>query len=287
MTTYTIRAIDFANKNRAIEYLRQHEDYTMFLMGNLQQEGPHLTQAPNSGQFKLLEQGSTILAVFCLCKRGSLLVHMVEADLWLIDPILKSCAEESIDIQGVLAVWDQASMFWQRLKDTGIIRIESYVAKEILYRVELTGRSFAVDHHTRLLTRNDFCRWQELRRTYLSEQTIPNDLSDEEMRIDFARKIKNNIMWGYFAGDELVSIGELNAQTLDLGQVGGVFTLPSYRGRGFAKKLMLRILHDSQQIHHLRKIVIFTDEDNIAARRVYESLEVEVVGSYGMLFGQS
>jgi predicted GNAT family acetyltransferase len=114
---------------------------------------------------------------------------------------------------------------------------------------------------------------------------FPEQGSKEELCKEFQVKVKSKISWGLFSNGKLISIADLNARALDLGQVGGVYTLPEYRKQGFSTAVMRQVMHDAKELHHIRKLIIFTGETNLSARRVYESLGVFPVGYYALLFG--
>ena len=110
--------------------------------------------------------------------------------------------------------------------------------------------------------------------------------SFEEMRSEFLIKVAKQITWGLFEEGKLVAIADLNARFSDLGQLGGVYTIPGYRNRGSCSRLTRHLIHDTKVIHHIRKLIIFTGENNLAARKVYESLGTSHYGYYALLFGE-
>ena len=65
-----------------------------------------------------------------------------------------------------------------------------------------------------------------------------------------------------------------------------VYTLPAHRKQGLSTAVMQQLMLDAKQLHHIRKLIIFTGETNQSARRVYESLGVTPVGNYALLFGE-
>ena len=87
-------------------------------------------------------------------------------------------------------------------------------------------------------------------------------------------------------GSELVSIGQLNTKTDHLGIVGGVYTVPKWRRKGLARMLMNQIIHDCKNKLSLRKLIIFTGEqENLPAQKLYESLGCQKAGYMALLFG--
>lgn len=63
-------------------------------------------------------------------------------------------------------------------------------------------------------------------------------------------------------------------------QVGGVFTPPAFRSRGFARSVVAGALRAAAD-NGTRRAVLFTDSGNTPARRAYESLGFCEIGGYG------
>lgn len=166
-----------------------------------------------------------------------------------------------------------------------IITEDQFVEKDILYRIDLRETTFSPSPRVKVLRAENYQQWKALRMMYLEEYGMPNLLSDDEMESLYIERTKKSIIWGYFLDHTLVSIGDLNALALDLGQVGGVFTHPEHRKKGYSKEVMKKLFYDSKKRHSLRKLIIFTGESNLPARRVYDSLGVESIGHYALFFG--
>jgi hypothetical protein len=45
------------------------------------------------------------------------------------------------------------------------------------------------------------------------------------------------------------------------------------------------MLSDIKKIHKIRKLIIFTGENNLAAQKLYASIGVKQVGHFALLFG--
>jgi GNAT superfamily N-acetyltransferase len=79
-----------------------------------------------------------------------------------------------------------------------------------------------------------------------------------------------------------VAFSGFNARLRDVVQVGGVYTPPALRGRGFARAVvagsLLRVRDEG-----VVRAVLFTERENVAARRAYLALGFRVVGDYGMV----
>ncbi len=283
----TLEPINDSNKQEAIEFLLRHEEYTLFLLSNLSEHGASLIDAPNSGNFKLIRSNGKIVAVFCLTRRSTLLMQTEVVTPQLFDTVLTACQKEPIVLSGVIGEWTACSALWEYLKSKQVITKETLISKEVLYKADLKGHSFEQQQNARQLLPQEYGEWRKLRDHYVKEMGFPDPLTEAQKEEEYFSKIKAKIQWGVFENNTLVTIGDLNAKAQDLGQVGGVFTLPEFRGRGLAKVLMKQIMKDAQLIHNLRSLIIFTDEGNTKARKVYEGLSnVKFVGYYALLFGE-
>jgi RimJ/RimL family protein N-acetyltransferase len=135
------------------------------------------------------------------------------------------------------------------------------------------------------LEAGDFEQWERLNTAYLAELHLPLPAVDEAHEAEFARRTRARWWWGAFSGPELVATVALNAAYGTVGQVGGVYTKPADRKKGIARAAMQLLMRDSQRHHCFAKLILFTGEDNLGARRLYESLRFEATGAFGLLLG--
>src|SRR5262249_29776640 len=80
----------------------------------------------------------------------------------------------------------------------------------------------------------------------------------------------------------LVGCTAFNARLPDSVQVGGVWTPPELRGRGYARAVVAGSLLDARAAG-VERSILFTGLENVPARRVYEALGYRVVGDYGLV----
>jgi RimJ/RimL family protein N-acetyltransferase len=88
--------------------------------------------------------------------------------------------------------------------------------------------------------------------------------------------------WLLFAGAAPVSYAVFNAMLPDIVQVGGVWTPPEFRGRGYARAVVAGSLLAARK-QGVQRAVLFADPANDAARRAYLFLGFRVVGDYGLV----
>jgi ribosomal protein S18 acetylase RimI-like enzyme len=99
---------------------------------------------------------------------------------------------------------------------------------------------------------------------------------------DIARLHARGATWVVTAAGEPVAYSGFNAQLPDIVQVGGVYTPPAHRGRGFARAVVAGSLLDARAAG-ARQAVLFTGKDNEHAQRAYRALGFRVVGDYGVV----
>lgn len=149
-----------SNLNEVLSFLSRYEDTAVFLLGSLNEHGPSATQHLNSGNFKLIRQNKKIICVFCLTRRGNLLVQPELFDP-LFEPILESCNEESISIRGFIGDWEFARSFWEFLKNRNVIKKETFYSKEVNYILTLNEWQKPETKQVRLLSIEDYPKWRK------------------------------------------------------------------------------------------------------------------------------
>ena len=85
-------------------FLEAHIETSLFLLSNLAIYGPHLGENWLSGNYHLVEEDGRIVAVFCLTRRGNLLVQ-AGGRTDLAESILETCESEPIEVCGVVGEW--------------------------------------------------------------------------------------------------------------------------------------------------------------------------------------
>ncbi len=65
-------------------------------------------------------------------------------------------------------------------------------------------------------------------------------------------------------------------------QVGGVWTPPALRRRGYARAVVAASLRDARA-EGVQRAILFTGDTNIAAQKAYRAIGFQGVGDYGLL----
>lgn len=270
----------------ATAFLKHYEDTCQFLIGNLLQYGHILIEHPNSGNYYVIvDDASEIHGVFCLPRRGNVLSQTDYKEDYS-DLILDTLAQEPIKITGSIGDWRIAEPLWRGIRKRYPHIHDEFVSKEILYSLDAKDFPREKSPQVRFLKDTDFTQWAPMRLAFIEESGMRNDLSNEELHRLFVANCVDKRWWGYFEGEKLVSMAALNSSSKEVGQVGGVYTLPPFRSLGLSKITMRHLLSDCKDIHSHRKSILFTDEKNLPAQKVYESLGYRRIGFYGIFFAK-
>jgi predicted GNAT family acetyltransferase len=281
-----IRHVTDSDLDRVRAFLESHVDTSLFLLSTLAALGPRLGHHLNSGNFRRIDEDGQIVAVFCLTRRGNLLVQ-AGGRTDLAEQIFEACETEPLEVRGVVGEWPLAEALWNLLRADPRFEMTHHL-KDVLYRLMLkdTADPVAGSVQVRLLEAADFVQWERLNTAYFAERSLPLQATLEQRRTDFIMRMRSGLWWGAIDDrGELTSIASLNATYGSLGQVGGVYTRPADRRKGLSHAVMQRLIADCRQRLGFEKLVLFTGEDNMSARRLYESLAFEEAGAFGLLLG--
>lgn len=274
------------NIQRTVAFLETRADTALFLLSNLETFGPSLGPEPFSGDFYCIsEDRDRLIAVFCLTRRGVLLVETHgRADLGPLvhDTILRT----GIATGAVIAERQAADSVWLLLRNSPGFETD-YESRERLYAIELDQRhqDMSPDSRVRSLAAADFDEWNQLNLTYLDETGMSLHGSTGERRVAFEKQTHARHWWGLVDGNRLLTTAALNAVYRHVAQVGAVYTVQNHRKKGLARATMERLITDAREVHALRRLVLFTGETNHAAEQLYRSMGFKVAGAYGVYFG--
>jgi predicted GNAT family acetyltransferase len=127
--------------------------------------------------------------------------------------------------------------------------------------------------------RNLLCEW---RSAYDIETLGSTDSEETRNRASAAldRQIAEGNAWVAIRNGIPVSLSAFNATLPDIVQLGGVYTPPEHRGRGYAKAAVAATLMAARQ-RGASRAVLFTS--NPSAARSYEAVGFRRLGDYGLV----
>src|ERR1700753_2874930 len=178
-----IRHVTDSDIDQVRAFLEGYVDTSLFLLSTLAALGPRLGHHLNSGNFRLVEEDGRVVAVFCLTRRGNLLVQ-AGGRRDLAEMIFEACETEPIEVRGVVGEWQTADAIWQLLRADP--RFEStHHLKDVLYRLALRDPvedPIAEGMQVRALHPDDFPQWERLNTAYFTELHLPVQATLEQRR---------------------------------------------------------------------------------------------------------
>ncbi len=88
--------------------------------------------------------------------------------------------------------------------------------------------------------------------------------------------------WVLLDGETPVSCSVFNAMLPDIVQIGGVWTPPPLRGRGYGRSVVAGSLLAARE-QGVQRAVLFADPQNPAAKQAYLALGFRIGGDYGLV----
>jgi hypothetical protein len=241
--TSNVDIVPVTTPDSTVAFLESHLDSSIFLLFALTQFGPRAGAERLSGNFWRIEEDGRTVGVFCLTRKGDLLVQTAgRTDLAQV--ILGACAREATPLTGVVAEWSAASSIWDVVVASRRVR-PVYESNKLLCRLDLNRAPAPARTECRRLSQEDFEQWDPLYTAHMIEEGAPVSGDMAQRVAGFRRMIDGQCpWWGAFAGTALVSIVALNAHYKTSGQIAGMYTRPEARGRGHARGVMTAILRD-------------------------------------------
>ncbi|HEY2409020.1 MAG TPA: GNAT family N-acetyltransferase [Polyangiaceae bacterium] len=278
----TLRAIEPSDEPALEEFLSGHRDSSMFLRSNLERGGSVYRGKPYQAVYLAAFDGARVCGVVAHTWAGMLLVQAPEG----IEELARACVRESgREVTGFAGPLQQVARARGALGLNNVVARKDaldglYVLELAELRVPIALSSGAIVCRAPLPTERELLiAW---RRAYEIEALGASDT--EETR----KNAENFLNWQW--GDEklcvalesgrLVSLSAFNATLPDIVQLGGIYTPPELRGRGYAKASVAGSLRVAIA-RGASRAVLFTA--NPSAIRCYESLGFRRTGDYALV----
>jgi RimJ/RimL family protein N-acetyltransferase len=266
-------------------FLAARPDTTMFLRSNLRASGlARDAGRPFEGTYAAAWDGGEIVAACAVYWNGKLLV---EAPVELEAVVRAAAAAAPRGIDGILGPWSQAVAARAAVGLDGTpARLES---KDGLYVLDLAALRVpaplasgawrcrhAVADDVELLA-----RWRAAYHVEILGGKASPEL-DATAREETLAALRHGSLWVLEDGGAIVATTAFNAQLPDVVQVGGVYTPPELRARGYARAAVAGSLLEAAG-RGVRRSILFTGDDNVAAQRAYLGLGYELRGDYALM----
>jgi len=284
VTDPTIRILKPGDEALLEAFLIPRIDSSMFLFGNMRAAGLADEGQLYGGTYAARIDGGEITGVAAHYWNSNIILQAPEDQV----PLAKAAAEASgRGVRGLVGPAEQVAAVRAamtidptNIRMDGIEKLYSLdladlIVPDILATGAVTGRRIRPEDLELLL---------EWRLDY-EAHTIHAEITPE-FRKNVAGFLEHSCekgtMWVLERDGLRVSSTAFNAATEEYVQVGGVYTPPKLRSRGYARAAVAQSLIDARS-EGAKSGVLFTGIENTAAQRAYEALGFAYVGDYGIL----
>ena len=264
-------------------FLLEHADSSLFLRSNLYAAGIVDEGRPLQGTYVGAFDGGVLVGVAAHCWNGNILL---QAPRHLEDVVRAAVSLSGRELLGVVGPWEQVCGVRGALE---MPEPPVFQSEDVLYALALDdlvrpSSLDAPDVRFRATRDADVDFVIEWRIAYATEtlHAKPGDVLYDEARTDVERLHATGSAFVLEHAGRTVSFTAFNARLPDVVQIGGVFTPPSLRSRGYARAAVAGSLV-AAAAEGVRRAVLFTGRDNRAAQRAYGSLGFRRVGDYGLV----
>ena len=276
------RPIEPFDRSQLNVFLLEHRDTSIFIRSNLNRSGLPFQPKPYHAHYVGAFDGVKLTGVAAHCWNGMLLIQATDH----ISELARACvAYSSRKVSGFCGPLDpvreaQAAL---NLSDAPAAMSESewlygldlpdVIVPEILQRGLVTARPPVPSE------RDLLCAW---RLAYDIETLGSTDSIETRERSSrmLEQQIADGNAWVALEQDHPVSLSAFNAALPDIVQLGGIYTPPELRGRGYAKAAVAASLLAARD-RGVTRAVLFTS--NPSAARSYEAVGFRRLGDFGLV----
>jgi predicted GNAT family acetyltransferase len=277
-----VRTLNASDAPEFQAFLAPRADSSLFLLANARKAGFEDRGRPFEGTYAGAFEGGRLAAVAAHFWNGIL---AVQAPAHLFDVVRHAAGASGRGVTGLTG--PQAQVVAARRALGLSVRPAALEAPEGLFALDLaqlavpellsSGRALCRRPGARELPL--VTRWRSAyRREVLGEP--PGRPNEEAARDDIENLEASGAHWLLEAGEAPVAYTAFNARLPEIVQVGGVWTPPELRGRGFARAAVAGSLVEARA-GGTGRAVLFTE--NPAAVRAYEAIGFRRVGEYGLV----
>jgi ribosomal protein S18 acetylase RimI-like enzyme len=270
---------------KALErFLRRHVESSMLLLSNLSLAGLAFDGHPYQGEYFAAMDGDAIRGVVAHAWNGMVVCQAPDHTGQL---AMVAVTETGRAIAGLVGPWHQVVEIRAELglagrptaldscEDLFALDLSALLVPEQLRAGEWVVRPPRPDEHDRLVA------WRlAYRIEALGEVDGPK--LREGSADDVERLISQKTQFVLIVDNEMVAAASFNAGLPDLVQIGGVWTPPELRGRGYGRAVVAGALQLAVA-SGVRRATLFTDVENEPAQHAYRGLGFVPIGHYGLV----
>lgn len=286
MAEASLRVLGPGDEAALKAFLAPRADSSLFLIANLAQAGIVDRDVPYAGAYAGRFEDGALTGVVAHYWNGSLIFQDAR------DPLtLARCALEATrrPLKGLIGPWEQVLTVRASPDPSFAQRTAQFESHDLLYALALDDlvvpealASGAVTCRQANAGDVDLAAsWRVgYRRELLNE--APSDQLDASAREEMARMIGEGASFMLEANGARVAYSGFNARADGVVQIGGVWTPPELRGRGYARCVVAGQLQLARE-NGAKRAVLFTGDENRPAQRAYEAIGFKRIGEYGLI----
>ena len=285
--TQSLRILHPGEEAALDQFLAQRRETSMIMRANLRVAGLEDRGLPSHATYAAAFEDGAMVAAAAHCWNGMVLVEAPQALGTVVQCAVRRSGRR---ISGLMGPWDQVTDARRAL---GLSEVAAAVdAPDILYRLHLRElRTPSVLAAPRVLCRAATRADRELLvewRTEFSKEALGFEDSPElraSCREHIDQLLATQDVWLLEVAGWPVASATINARLPLEVTVGGVWTPPELRGKGYARAVVGGMLL-AQYERGVEQAVLFADRTNPVSQRTYEALGFVAIGDYGLILFQ-
>ena len=279
-----IRRLGPADEEILRTFLIERLQSSFILLANLTADGFSYEGKPYQGVYVGAFEDDRLLGVAAHYWNDNLIFQAPQFAPQLAGAALR---ESGRSCDGLVGPWEQIAAARDALGFAD--KPTRYASKEILYAIDL-ARMRAPEGlasgkvRCRRADPGDFDVLTDLSIAESAENFGDPDTPERraKMRESLERNTTDGILFVLVAGERVVAKCAFHGIANGAVQLGGVYTPPELRGRGYARSVVAGSLDMAREAGE-SKAFLFTSEENIPAQHAYTALGFAPVGNYGII----
>jgi len=292
--------------NDVREFLIAHERFctalTSLFAGRPEAESPARFSLPASGRCGILRHRTEIIGVLYISPSG-LVYHCLPLSAFSPDEreqiaalcaafpkgstvsSIVGCFEASRFLERCFKLCPKEARFYKLMCADTQAENEGDRTERDVHRSEPSPRSFPNGLSVRRCRSEHASFLFPLVKAYYEEEVLPSWMSvdDERLKLLTAGRLRTQFMFGLELPDgSFAATAGTNNLGIHCAQLGGVYTLPSFRRRGCASFLLRRVCEELRSRGY--SPVLFVRSGNKAALALYEGCGFCVCGKYAISY---
>jgi len=279
-----IRVLGTGDEAMLEAYLLPRIETSMFLLGNMRAAGLVDKGRAYHGTYVAAWEGGEIVAAAAHYWNGNLIVQAPVHLVALCQAALEASGRGLSGVLGPAAQVEEAKVAlglaeeaiqMDETENLYSLALADLVVPESLRSGRLSGRRI------RTADVEQVAKWLvAFALEALGEEESPRLW--ERTRASVERKQEQGMTWILEDRGRLLSTSGFNTATAEAVQIGGVYTPPELRSRGYGRAVVAASLLDARA-EGAERSILFTGLKNIPAQRSYEALGYRRVGDYRLI----